>query len=114
MDSVNTAAILEFWFGAAAESPAEVRTAKKYWYRSGPRLDKEIIQRFLMITSRLNALIQKMSKGTREISWHVFFYSINFRGIFIAGRQRPMHSILWLRILHSVCTGRALIYRARP
>lgn len=46
MDSVNTAAILEFWFGAAAESPAEVRTAKKYWYRSGPRLDKEIIQRF--------------------------------------------------------------------
>ena len=46
MDSVNTAAILEFWFGAAAESPAEVRTAKKYWYRSGPRLDKEITQRF--------------------------------------------------------------------
>ena len=43
---MNTAAILEFWFGAAAESPAEVRTAKKYWYRSGPRLDKEIIQRF--------------------------------------------------------------------
>ncbi len=46
MGLVNTAAILEFWFGAAAYSPAKVAAAKKQWYRSGHLLDDEINQRF--------------------------------------------------------------------
>jgi len=46
MGLVNTTAILEFWFGDAADSPATVRAAKKYWYRSGTGLDDEITQRF--------------------------------------------------------------------